>query len=183
MSNIVIVFPKQEVVQNIKRILSQSGYHVAGVGTTGASALAMMQNLESGILVCGYRFIDMVYTELYDYMPENFQMLLVASAANVMEREVDHLICLSMPLKVHELLETIKMMEYTIERRRKRERRQPKQHTKEERLILGQAKALLQERNSFSEEEAHRYIQKRSMDNGTSLIETAQMIISLMGDA
>lgn len=183
MSNIVIAFPKQEVVQNIKKILSQSGYNVAGVCTTGASALAVMQNLESGILVCGYRFTDMIYTELYDYMPKDFQMLLVASAANVMEREVDNLICLSMPMKVHELLETIKMMEYTFERRRKRERKQKKQRTNEEQIILDRAKALLQERNSFSEEEAHRYIQKRSMDNGTSLIETAQMIISLMGDA
>ena len=35
-------------------------------------------------------------------------------------------------------------------------------------------------RNNMSEEEAHRYIQKRSMDNGTGLIETAQMILSLM---
>ena len=30
----------------------------------------------------------------------------------------------------------------------------------------------------MTEEEAHRYIQKRSMDNGTGLTETAQMILS-----
>ncbi len=36
------------------------------------------------------------------------------------------------------------------------------------------------ERNGFSEEEAHRYIQKRSMDNGTELVEVSQMILSLM---
>ena len=34
--------------------------------------------------------------------------------------------------------------------------------------------------NNFSEEEAHRYMQKRSMDNGTGLAETAQMILSLL---
>ena len=32
----------------------------------------------------------------------------------------------------------------------------------------------------MSETEAHRYLQKRSMDNGTNLIETAQMVISLI---
>lgn len=32
----------------------------------------------------------------------------------------------------------------------------------------------------MTEEEAHRYIQKRSMDNGTDLTETAQMILSLL---
>ena len=46
--------------------------------------------------------------------------------------------------------------------------------------MIEQAKAVLMERNSFSEDEAHRYIQKRSMDNGTGLVETAQMILSLM---
>jgi response regulator NasT len=39
------------------------------------------------------------------------------------------------------------------------------------------------ERNSMTEEEAHRYIQKRSMDNGTGMVETAQMILSLMVNA
>ena len=32
----------------------------------------------------------------------------------------------------------------------------------------------------MSETEAHRYLQKCSMDNGTNLIETAQMVISLI---
>ena len=41
-------------------------------------------------------------------------------------------------------------------------------------------KRLLMERNGMSEEEAHRYIQKCSMDSGTNLVETAQMVISLL---
>ena len=32
----------------------------------------------------------------------------------------------------------------------------------------------------MSEEEAHRYIQKCSMDSGTNMLETAQMVISLI---
>lgn len=182
MSNIIIAFPKKEVAQNIKRILSQSGYNVTSVCTTGATVLSSIQDLDSGIIVCGYRFVDMMYTELYEYLPKEFQMLLVASAANVLEREVDNLICLSMPLKVHEMLQTLEMMEYSIERRRRKMRRQPKQRSQEDRQTMDKAKHLLMERNSFTEEEAHRYIQKRSMDNGTGLIETAQMILSLMGD-
>ena len=46
--------------------------------------------------------------------------------------------------------------------------------------VIENAKALLMERNKFSEEEAHRYIQKRSMENGTGLVEVSQMILSLM---
>lgn len=38
------------------------------------------------------------------------------------------------------------------------------------------------ERNHMTEEEAHRYIQKCSMDTGTNLVETAEMITTLMSD-
>ena len=43
-----------------------------------------------------------------------------------------------------------------------------------------QAKELLMDRNHLSEEEAHRYIQKCSMDSGTNMVETAQMVLSMM---
>ncbi len=79
-----------------------------------------MQGLDSGIVICGYRFSDMMYSEIYEYMPKEFQMLLIASAAGIMEKDVDNLISLSMPLKVHELLQTLEMMDYSITRRRKK---------------------------------------------------------------
>lgn len=176
MNNIVIAFPKKEVANSIKKILAQSGYTVTAVANTGASALSSMNGLNMGIIICGYRFSDMMYSEIYEYMPKEFQMLLIASAAGIMEKNVDNLMSLSMPLKVHELLQTVEMMDYTITRRRKKLRQRPKVRSKEDQEMLSSAKAVLMERNGFSEEEAHRYIQKRSMDNGTGLVETAQMI-------
>ncbi len=79
MNNIVIAFPKKEVAK-IKKILAQSGYTVTAVANTGASALSRMNGLNMGIIICGYRFSDMMYSEIYEYMPKEFQMLLIASA-------------------------------------------------------------------------------------------------------
>lgn len=158
----------------------QNGMHVNMVCTTGAQALQGANELGGGIIVCGYRFVDMMYTELHEYLPAQFEMLLVASPANCGSRDVENLVCLSTPLKVNELLQTVEMMEYTITRRRKKEGQAPKQRTEEEIALIQEAKALLMERNNLSEEEAHRYMQKRSMDNGTGLTETAQMILSLL---
>ena len=182
MSNIVIAFPKKEVAQNIRKILSQSGYSVQAVCSTGAQALASVNNLENGILICGSRFIDMMYMEIHDYLPPEFRMLLIASPTSIQEREVENLVCLELPMKVHELLQTLEMMEGQIRRRRKRFRSIQRQRSEEDRQMIEQAKALLMDRNKFSEEEAHRYIQKRSMENGTGLVEVAQMILSLMQD-
>lgn len=180
MTNIIVAFPKQDIAKNIKKILMQNGYHVNAVCTTGAQALQSASELGGGIIVCGYRFVDMMYTELHEYLPAQFEMLLVASPANCGIRDVENLVCLSTPLKVNELLQTMEMMDYTITRRKKKARQTPKQRTQEEDALIQEAKALLMERNNLSEEEAHRYMQKRSMDNGTGMVETAQMILSLL---
>lgn len=76
----------------------------------------------------------------------------------------------------------LEMMDYNDNAPQEKLRQRPKVRSKEDQEMLSSAKAVLMERNGFSEEEAHRYIQKRSMDNGTGLVETAQMILSLMTD-
>ncbi len=178
--NVIIVFPKIENGQSIKRILLQNGYEVTAVCTTGAQALQQAHDLSDGIIVCGYRFADMMYEELYDYLPPRFEMLLVASAAICDSRERQDILCLRMPLQVHELIQTMNMMSGEVIRRKKKLRQIPKERTEEEKMLLSDAKELLMGRNNMTEEEAHRYLQKRSMENGTGLVETAQMILSLM---
>lgn len=180
MTNIIVAFPKPDNARNIKKVLLQNGFHVDAVCNTGAQALQSANELGGGIIVCGYRFVDMMYTELHEYLPAQFEMLLVASPSNCQGRDVKNIVCLSTPLRVIELLQTVEMMDYTITRRKKKAKQAPRERTEEEKALISEAKALLMERNNLSEEEAHRYMQKRSMDNGTGLIETAQMILSLL---
>ena len=180
MSKIIVVFPKKDTATNIRNILVRNGLAVTGIGTTGAQAIQSAETLDEGIVICGYKMLDMMYTELHEYLPPQFEMLLVASPGNCGERDVENLVCLSTPLKINELLQTVEMMEYTITRRRKKARQKPKERSEKEMNLISEAKALLMERNNLTEEEAHRYMQKRSMDNGTGLTETAQMILSLL---
>jgi response regulator NasT len=63
---------------------------------------------------------------------------------------------------------------------RKKRKSMPKKRSSEEQTLIDQAKAILMNRNNMTEEEAHRYLQKTSMDNGTSFADTAQMILSMM---
>ena len=118
--NVVIAFPKIENAKSIRSILMKSGYQVDAVCTTGGQALQNVNALDGGILICGYRFADMMCSEIQAYLPANFEMLLVASQSNTMNRDVSDVVCLSMPLKVHELLQTVEMMAYTYEKKRKK---------------------------------------------------------------
>ena len=180
MTGIIVAFPKIENGKNIRNILVRSGYPVLAVCTSGAQALQEAHSLREGIVICGYRLTDMVYSELREYLPEAFDMLLISSKTQWNDRGRTDIISLSMPLKVHELLSTTEMMVCAQERKRKKRKSVPKKRSKEEVELIQKAKELLMVRNNMSEEEAHRYIQKNSMDSGNSLPETAQMIISMI---
>ena len=176
MSSVVVVFPKMEDAKSIRNLLVRNGIEVAGICTTGGQALDHMDSLGGGIVVCGYRFQDMLYTELREQMGGGCEMLLLASQRVLAEKVQDGVVAVRMPLKVHELLDTINMMGYALDKRKKKKRpRSPR-----EKAVIERAKALLMERNHMTEEEAHRYVQKCSMDSGNSIVETAQMIISLL---
>lgn len=186
MTNIVVVFPKAEEAKGIKSLLMRNGFSVTAACTTGAQALGHLDGLNDGILISGYKLLDMMYTELYECMPEGFEMLLMASAHVISEgingREASHgdIVTLTMPLKVYDLINTVDMMTQTLERRRKKRRQKPKMRNEEEISLILEAKMILMNRNNMSEEEAHHYIQKCSMDSGTNMVETAQMVLSMM---
>lgn len=180
MTNIIVVLPKLEDAKNIKNILVRNGFQVTGICTTGAQALSQADGLSDGILICSYKMADMLYTQLHECMPAGFEMLLMASQRLISECYGNDIVCLSMPLKVHDLVNTISMMSEGIERRRRRRRLQPKNRRPEEEMTIRDAKELLMVRNHMTEEEAHRYLQKCSMDSGTNLVETAQMVLTIM---
>lgn len=180
MTNIIVVFPKTEDAKNIRNLLVRYGFSVAAVCTTGAQAINFADNLNGGIVVCGYKFSDMMYTELHDYLPPHFEMLLVASQSLWSECVNNDIVCLAMPIKVHDLVNTLEMMVQTIAGKKRKSKAKPKVRSGEEALLIESAKRLLNERNNMTEEEAHRYIQKCSMDSGTNMVETAQMVLSMM---
>ena len=180
MVNIIVAFPNEENAKNIKNLLSRSGYNVAAVCTTGATALSSAEGLETGILVCGYKFNDMIYTDIKEYLPKNFDMLLVASQDKINFFPGNDIVSVAMPIKVNDFLNTMEMMHQALYRKLKKQKGQPKLRTDEERKIIDDAKKVLIEKNNMTEPEAHRYIQKTSMDTGNSLLETARMVLDIM---
>ncbi|WP_099468793.1 ANTAR domain-containing response regulator [Konateibacter massiliensis] len=180
MASLIVVFPKAEDGKSIRNLLVRSGYSVAGVCTSGAQALNYADSLSHGIVVCGYKFPDMVYAQLRDWLPAGFDMLLVASPSVLNNVGGKDIVCLPMPIKAYDLINTVQMMDVALEKKRKKQKQKPRERNERERELIAQAKELLMNRNNMTEEEAHRYIQKRSMDNTSSMVETAQMLLTMM---
>jgi response regulator NasT len=178
-TNIIVAFSKIDDAKSIKNILVKNGMSVAALCTSGAQALGYTDEFHDGIIICGYKMVDMICVELNENLPQGFEMIVMASQRALNEVAGTGIMGLSMPLKVHELVDTVGMMSQGITRRRKKLRENPRVRNNEEASTIEQAKMLLMERNSMTEEDAHRYIQKHSMDNGVNMVETAQMVLSM----
>lgn len=180
MTNIIVALPKLEDAKGIKNVLVRNGFQVTGCCTTGAQAISQADGLHDGILICSYKLADMMYSELHECLPRGFEMLLMASQSVIQECYGNDIVCLTMPLKVNDLISTVNMMADNIVSRRRRQHLKARTRSAEEDALIRSAKELLMARNHMDEEEAHRYLQKCSMDSGTNLVETAQMVLAMM---
>ena len=143
----------------------------------------MADRLSDGIIICGYKLSDnMLYSELYEYKPKSFEMLLVASKNLWDDCQDNDIVCAAMPIKVNDLINTIEMMLQIQVRRRKKKRMQPKRRSPQEQKVIDDAKAILMEKNNMTEPEAFRYIQKCSMDSGNTMVESASMVIGIYSE-
>lgn len=180
MVNIIIALPKLDDAKVIKNIMVRSGFRVSAICTSGAQAINQADALHDGILISSYKLSDMIYSELQECLPKGFEMLLMASQKYLAECYGNDIVCLPMPLKAADLIDTLNMMSEGIERRRRRQKAQPKERNEKEDAIIKEAKETLMARNNMTEEEAHKYLQKNSMDSGTNIVETAQMVLVMM---
>jgi response regulator NasT len=178
--NIILVFPKQETAKNLRNVLRRSGYSVDAVCSTVAQALQAVSEYDSGLIVSNYKLVDGMAIDIYDSASDRFRFLMIGPKDYVEARAIPDVFSLSTPLHVNEFLSTMEVMSYAYSRWRKKMRARPRQRSREEQETIDRAKELLIERNGLTEEEAHRYIQKSSMDNGTGVVETAYMIMSLI---
>lgn len=153
-----------------------NGVPVVSASTTGAQVIGIANELDAGVVICGYRLSDMQYREINNYLPRGFEMLLIASKKRLEDAMDSNLVCLSMPLKTQDLLDTLKMMsKRSLEEKRSKEKKA--RQLEEKKAVIQEAKERLMERNHMTEQEAYHYIRKHSMDSGTNMTEMAEMIL------
>ena len=181
MGSIIIALPNLENAKRISDVLKRRGLETTAICTTASNVLSQVHQLDNGIVICGNRLPDMYYTQLAEYLPEHFEMLLLGSAA-VLETCPPGILTLLMPFKPNDLISTVEMVLQQQARRLRKLRNAPKKRSEQEQNYINNAKWVLMERNNMTEQEAFRYIQKCSMDSGTNMVETAQMILLMVCD-
>ena len=182
MAGIIVAFQKVQDAKTIRTVLVRSGFDVHAVCSSGAGVLQAVDQLQEGIIVCGFRLSDMLCTQLLDLTAPAFSMLLISSGAASQETFPPGIWHLRTPVKAQTLVEQVRMLQEELVLEKKR-RQRGKRRSPYQQETIDRAKALLMERNHMSEEAAHRYLQRTSMESGTGLVETAAMLLSLMEDS
>ena len=183
MGSIIIALPKADTAEKIAGMIRSQGMPFdVNICDTAASVLRISNSREYGVVICSKRLKDMGYIEMADMLPTNFSTIILTNDASV-ETVRDDMVKLLAPFRGVDLLDTIEMLCAKYIRRPRKKQQAPPKRSEEEQKTIGQAKALLMERNGMSEPEAFRYIQKNSMDYGRKLIESAQMILTLYSEA
>ncbi len=181
MVGIIIALSKPEESSGIKTILTRSGYRKFFVCANGAQTITQADSLDYGIVICGYKLQDMMFSELRQNLHPGFEMLVLVSMKNSDECFGNGITKLTMPLQTSELVKRVALMTDDILRRKKRAGFKPRQRSEEELKVINEAKRLLMKKNNLTEDEAHKYIQRVSMESGSGLVETAGKVLTLIG--
>lgn len=174
MDRIIVGFEGERTLSRICEILETSGIRIYGACRSGAEVMRKINGTDGAIVLCGYKLLDITAEALYADMPPGFQMLMLANREQLEMCESDGIFKLPAPVKRNDLTDTLNML---LALSKKQGKHQAVQRTEEETALIRQAKELLMDRNCMTEEQAHRFIQKRSMDTGAKMIQTAKLIL------
>lgn len=172
---IVVAFASEEAQRRIVRLLESEGFSPARSCFTGAEVIRTVHKLGSAAVICGFKLRDMTVGDLAASLRGSAVVLAVTTPVYLDMCEGENLFKLPTPMSRSDFFASLELLRQTEEKTL----RPPvvRQRATEQQLI-SRAKAVLMDTNRMTESEAHRFLQKRSMDTGLRMAETAQIILN-----
>lgn len=181
MKSVILAFQNPDAANTIQRVVQLGGYGVGGICSGGAEVLRMLQWSSASAVVCGYRLKDTTAAELFQNLPQGVGMLVLLSQSQAGSVDVPYGIqALNLPVSRTELLDALKTVIMINDRpstKKSGEDNRPAR-SDDDKKVIAKAKELLAEHNNMTEDQAHRFIQRVSMNNGSKMIDTARAIIA-----
>ena len=150
-------------------LLYAEGVSVAAVCSSAAEVLRTVRQADGALVLCGYKLKDATAEMLRQDLPEEHPLLVLARQPLLDQLEDERIFRLPAPVRRTELLAALE--EIFEAQRLARARPEP------QRQLIERAKAVLMEQRGMTEEQAHRFLQKRSMDRGEHMPDTARRIL------
>lgn len=168
MKDIIVAYPSKKTALHLGRLLTEGGVHVSHVCALGASVLQIASNMHAGVVVCAASLSDMRAEELAEDLPFGFDVLAIGMGTDGMS----NLIFMHPPLDYSDFINTVLVLSMGSG--------PSPQRGAGAQDAIKKAKEILSCTRGFTEAEAHRYLQRVSMDSGKKIEAVAREIIDEM---
>ena len=176
MDRIILAFASEKAHAQITHVLGSGGLPPSISCFSGAEAIRAAQKLGRAVVICGFRLRDMTAEMLAADLTGIAPVLVISSPGNLELCGDRNLIKLAVPSSRAAVSASLALARGILTGGAPASRSHARRSAEEERLMR-RAKAVLMEVNLMSEAEAHRFLQKYSMDTGLRLAETARLIL------
>lgn len=173
---IVVAFENEATCRRMSEMIESSGVADCICVHSGGEVRRIVNQSHYNVVVCGYKLADGSGEELFEDLPPTCSMLMVATQPQL-DIVSEDIFRLPAPISRTSLVTSVQML---FQMNRRLNKFVKPQRSEEEKKLVEEAKRLLMDRNGMTEEQAHRFMQKRSMDGGLKMVQTAQMILSSM---
>lgn len=169
-----MAFANETARERIWRLLESEGCRPSGCFFTGADVIRMVHKLGTAAVVCGFKLRDMTADELAASLRNTAELLVVSTPEHLDFCEGENLFKLASPMTRSDFFASLDIIRHLEETQL---RPADDARKSDVRNLVERAKAILMDVNRMTENDAHRFLQKRSMDTGLRISETAQLII------
>lgn len=180
MKSVLLAFQNDKASAVIKNAVSLGGYRICAEARSGAEVLRICERMgeDFPILVCGFRLSDMTAGELYELLPyKESAVVLLSPAQSALRFDFPPgLLALNLPVPRSDLIHTLADIEAIMAQKPPKKERVHR--SDDDKKLIDEAKALLMERHMMTEVQAHRYLQRQSMNSGRKMAETAVLILA-----
>lgn len=167
MKDIIVVYPVKETAMAIRALIESGGFHVSHVCALGASALEISYSKKSGVIVCPFVMKDMSSAQLAEALSVDFDV--IALSKNGSEQYMGNMITLPIPINKEIFLQTVGLLANSKSGFTRR--------SNSETDYILKAKQALMSIKGMNEAQAHKYLQRESMNSGKKLAQTAMDIL------
>ena len=176
MQTVIVAFENGANSAKIREILESEGEFSCLTCRSAAEVKRAVHKQHECIIVCGFKLADETCEDLFCDLPAGCFMLMIAAQTKLELSETEGIFKLQSPIRRGELLASVRML-VQFQRYIPREKG-PAKRGEEEQKLIRRAKAVLMDRHGMTEEQAHRFLQKQSMDNGAKLTDTARLVLA-----
>ncbi|MGN1317697.1 MAG: ANTAR domain-containing response regulator [Lachnospirales bacterium] len=173
-NNIFIALNNKKTALSIAKILISEGISVTAVIKNVSDLTTTLSYYKNGTIITSCLFDGIHIDRIMDYVPDGYTAIVVGNKEQLNNCENDNLFKLAVPLHKNDLICALDMMS-TFDSSYQPESNKSLQDEK----LIDRAKHTLIDTYNMTEEQAHRYIQKKSMDTGRKLVEIAKIILEI----